>query len=91
MSGKGGETLCSVEVRGKKADDNFGTTGHGLKLGSTMADVRRLYFPRFSTVPDNDESQVTLVWSQTTMHLYSDHVVVRRGPCLSLFGCAFEW
>ena len=92
-----GETLCSVEVRGTKAADNFGTTGHGLKLGSTMADVRRLYFPRFSTVPDNDESQVTLVWGQTPMHLYFDdvgrinHIIVRRGPCLSWFGCAFEW
>src|SRR5579863_3879113 len=65
-----GEALCSIEVRGPRADDNFGTTGHGLKLGSTMADVRRLYFPRLSPVPDNDESQVTLVWGQTTMHLY---------------------
>ena len=92
-----GETLCSIEVRGTKADDNFGTTGHGLKLGNTMADVRRLYFPRFSPVPDNDESQVTLVWGQTTMHLYFDDVgrvnriILRRGPCLSFFGCNPEW
>ena len=92
-----GKTLCSIEVRGTKADDNLGTTGHGLKLGSTIADVRRLYFPRFSTVPDKNASQVTLVWGQTIMHLYFDDagrincIVVRRGPCLSFFGCNPEW
>jgi hypothetical protein len=93
-----GKTLCSIEARGKKANDNLGTTGHGLKLGSTMANVRRLYFPRFSAVPHDDTSQVTLVWGQTTMQLYFDdagrinHIIVLRGPChLSLFGCAPEW
>lgn len=92
-----GKTLCSIEVRGTKADDNFGATGHGLKLGSTMAEVRRLYFPRFSTVPLNDASQVTLVWGQTTMRLDFDdagrinHIIVRRDQCLSLFGCGFEY
>jgi hypothetical protein len=88
-----GKTLCSIEVHGTKPDDNFGMTGNGLKLGNTMADVRRLYFGRFSTEPDDGASRVTLVWSETIMYLYFDDarringIVVRRGPCLYLFGC----
>jgi hypothetical protein len=35
--------ITSVEVWGSRPDAEVGTTGHGLKLGDSIADARRLY------------------------------------------------
>ena len=67
----------SAEVWGTKPAGGIGITGRGLKLGATLADVRRLYGARFSkTRHDDGTLQVIVQWQdETTLYLYFD----RRG------------
>jgi hypothetical protein len=72
---KGDESIAySAEVWGTKSEGKVGQTGRGLKLGATMADVRRIYGPRFSKSKRDDGTlQVIIQWKDdTTLYLYFD-------------------
>jgi hypothetical protein len=71
------ELLCSVEVRGKKPVEENAVSARGMRLGASMAEVRRLYFSSRrllsapSAMPDDDEALVTVKWPDgTTLYLH---------------------
>ncbi len=52
-----------IEVSGSDPD-GFCTTGRGLKLGNSLADIRRLYGHRYGIRPiDGGKRMVTIQWS----------------------------
>ena len=64
----------SVEVWGAKPDGIIGTTGKGLRLGSKLASVRRIYGSRVRRLKRDDGTlQVTIQWrDETRLDLYFD-------------------
>ncbi len=72
---KGDESVpYSAEVWGAKPAGSIGITGRGLKLGDTLADVRRIYGGRFIKAKHNDGTfHLTIQWEdETTLDLDFD-------------------
>jgi len=70
---KGQGSVCySVEVWGISSSNKIGSTGRGLKLGATLADIHRIYGQRMLVAKlDDGDLQVTVQWpDDTTLYLF---------------------
>jgi hypothetical protein len=71
---KGGEYIALVEVEGSPARGMIGRTGSGLKLGDSMADVKRIYGRRFQErkLPKLNIHDVMIQWREEEFSLIAE-------------------
>lgn len=70
---KGEDSVCySVEVWGTGSGNKIGTTGRGIRLGSPLADIHRIYGERMLLNKlGNGDTQVTIQWhDDTTLYVF---------------------
>lgn len=71
---KGGEQIALIEVEGSRATGIIGRTGSGLKLGDSLADLRRIYGKRFKerNIPKLRIHDVMLQWRSEEYSLIAE-------------------
>jgi len=71
---KGGEYIALVEVEGPDVRGMIGRTGSGLKLGDSMAEVKRIYGRRFKErqLPKLNIHDVMIQWREEEFSLIAE-------------------
>jgi hypothetical protein len=71
---KGGEYISLVEVEGSRAFGAYGRTGKGLKLGDSLADLRRIYGRKYleSKKPELKFHDVMIQWRREEFSLIAE-------------------
>src|SRR5205085_11168079 len=71
---KGGEYIALIEVEGSRAKDVIGRTGSGLKIGDSLADLKRIYGRRFHerNLPKLNIHDVMVQWRSEEFSLVAE-------------------
>lgn len=84
---RNGEDIAVIEIEGSRPTDRIYQTGRGLKIGDDLADVRRIYGPRYklSNIPSLSIHNVEIQWRSEEYSLIAELDKKGRITKLSLF------